>query len=178
MVAIAAFLVILVILFGIEGTRALIFGAFGVFFWVVGGLVLLGLIIMAFDSFKKSGDGKKGTSDSVGGWILFIVFASIIGIAIFNTATKGEEPKKDSYSILKSYNNGSSDYTFEGLEFESLESCKVKMTELNYNRPDFRELYPDMNEFARLAKSYAYYCGKNCDHTSPEPKKKCEEIVY
>lgn len=40
-----AFLIILVILFGVEATRALIFGAFGVIFWVV--LIIFAILLFA-----------------------------------------------------------------------------------------------------------------------------------
>lgn len=52
------FLAILVILFGLEATRAFIFGAFGFIFWIIIILAAIGLIISAFED-KRTPEQKQ-----------------------------------------------------------------------------------------------------------------------
>ena len=64
MVAVAAFLIILVILFGLENVRNFFFGTLGVFAWIIVGILALAAIIVAVDWIEKEikndiADAKK-----------------------------------------------------------------------------------------------------------------------
>lgn len=64
MVAIAAFLIILVIIFGLENVRAFIFGTFGIVAWIA--IIVLGLgalVIFGEWCHKISADSKKIDAD-------------------------------------------------------------------------------------------------------------------
>lgn len=59
MVSIAAFLIILVILFGLEGVRSFVFGTFGVVLTVILAVLALGGLIAFEDWLKKSHEEEK-----------------------------------------------------------------------------------------------------------------------
>lgn len=64
MVAVAAFLIILVILFGLENVRNFFFGTLGVFAWIIIGIFALAAIICGIDWLEKEikndiADAKK-----------------------------------------------------------------------------------------------------------------------
>jgi hypothetical protein len=59
MVAAAAFLIILVILFGLENVRNFVFGTFGIAAWIVLGVLGLGALIMFEEWLIKALKGDK-----------------------------------------------------------------------------------------------------------------------
>lgn len=59
MVAAAAFLIILVILFGLENVRNFVFGTFGIVAWIVLGILGLGAIIMFEEWLEKARQEEK-----------------------------------------------------------------------------------------------------------------------
>ena len=64
MVAIAAFLIILVIIFGLENVRAFIFGTFGVVAWITIVVLGLGALVLFADWCRKiPADSKKIDAD-------------------------------------------------------------------------------------------------------------------
>lgn len=65
MVAIAAFLIILVIIFGLENVRSFIFGSFGIVAWIVLGIFGLGAILMLGEWIHKERlDDKKRKAEA------------------------------------------------------------------------------------------------------------------
>lgn len=84
MVAVCAFLIILVILFGIEGVRSFIFGSFGVLAWVILGILGLGAIISLgewwhkeLEEDKKRRKAAKKAGERMKVWP-FVLFGSFI----------------------------------------------------------------------------------------------------
>lgn len=59
MVAIAAFLIILVILFGIEAVRSFFFGTLGVLGWVIFGIIALGGILYISEWWRDTKKNEK-----------------------------------------------------------------------------------------------------------------------
>ena len=87
MVAICAFLIILVILFGVEAVRSFVFGTFGVIAWIVIGIFGLAGLIYAGEWLDKifkerklaKLDGKKPPHGDV---LAYLVMFTILAVAI------------------------------------------------------------------------------------------------
>ena len=86
MVAICAFLIILVILFGVEAVRSFVFGTFGVIAWVVIGIFGLAGLIYAGEwldkIFKERKQAKlEGKKPPHGDILVYLVMFTILAIA-------------------------------------------------------------------------------------------------
>lgn len=147
MVSVAAFLIILVILFGVDGVRSFVFGTFGVVAWVVVSLLALGAVILAFDKFgdilKKRKEARaKGEKPEDGEVIAFVVIIglAITGVFVYRTVFAQK------YQVLKAFPIDNSNwYVVDDLKFDDMKSCQARADLLN-----------------SLNDGMEYKCGKNC----------------
>ena len=91
MIKFLAFLLILIILFGLEATRAIIFGSFGFIFFIIAGIILIGLIISFIESAKPGEDKPEPKSEPVDYtshkkallfWLKAIIIISLLVVAL------------------------------------------------------------------------------------------------
>lgn len=146
MVAIAAFLIVCVILFGVENVRNFFFGTLGVAGWVIAILFVLGLAIVSIDKFGKILDERKkakaeGKKPENGDTVFLVVFLAILFAGVFVYCTFFM-PK---YNVLYAFPNTEQWAIDKNLEFKNQAECKAKASTLNLSGGMFN-----------------YKCGKNC----------------
>lgn len=147
MVAAAAFLIILVILFGLENVRSFFFGTLGVLGWFIAGFIIIGSGIIAIGKFEKMLEERKkakaaGKKPENGDVIVLVVVAILtIGFVIFyrqNIAPK--------YYIIQSATiNGEEKRLIEGDAYLD----KLKCTD-------------GARTLDSTGSAFKYRCAKNC----------------
>ena len=97
MVKLLAFLLILVILFGVEATRAFIFGTLGIAFFIFAGIIFLCLVINVYEELRdkrtpeqKKADKEKNKTDPKTAKALIVlgIFFAFAMVAVFLAVKK------------------------------------------------------------------------------------------
>lgn len=161
MVAVAAFLIVCVILFGIENVRNFFFGTLGVVGWAIAIFIVFGLLCLALDKIgemikedkelKAKGQKAKNTDT----FAVIIIMALIFGGAGIYLAFF--MPK---YYILYRFNDQAKWAVDNSAQPGQEASCKSQVASLN-----------------APGAAFEYACAKNCEKDSTGVYiTKCEEI--